>query len=43
VLAPRMGVDGLVWAIIIASLLSSALLTGRFIRIARRMVRLAPG
>jgi len=43
VLAPRMGVDGLVWAIIIASLVSSALLTGRFIRIARRMVRLAPG
>ncbi len=43
VLAPRMGVDGLVWAIIIASLVSSTLLTGRFIRVARRMVRLAPG
>ena len=43
VLAPQMGVNGMVWAIIIASLLSSALLTGRFIRVARRMVRLAPG
>ncbi len=43
VLAPQMGVNGMVWAIIIASLLSSALLTGRFIRVARRMGRLAPG
>jgi multidrug resistance protein, MATE family len=36
VLAHRMGVDGLVWAVIIASLASSTLLTGRFVRIARR-------
>lgn len=43
VLAPHMGVDGLVWAIIIASLVSSALLTGRFIRVARRMQRVASG
>ncbi len=42
VLAPHMGVNGMVWAIIIASLVSSSLLTGRFIRVARRMVRLAP-
>lgn len=42
VLAPQMGVNGMVWAIIIASLVSSSLLTGRFIRVARRMVRLAP-
>ena len=35
-LAHRMGVDGLVWAVIIASLASSTLLTGRFVRIARR-------
>jgi MATE family multidrug resistance protein len=37
VLAHRMGVDGLVWAIIIASLTSSTLLAGRFVRIARRL------
>jgi MATE family multidrug resistance protein len=36
-LAHRIGVDGLVWAVIIASLASSTLLTGRFVRIARRM------
>jgi multidrug resistance protein, MATE family len=42
ILAPRLGVDGLVWAIILASLVSSTLLTGRFIRVARRMMRLAP-
>ncbi len=35
-LAHRMGVDGLVWAVIIASLVSSTLLTGRFVRVARR-------
>ena len=35
-LAHRIGVDGLVWAVIIASLVSSTLLTGRFVRIARR-------
>jgi len=35
-LAHRIGVDGLVWAVIIASLVSSSLLTGRFVRIARR-------
>lgn len=37
VLAHRMGVDGLVWAIIIASLTSSTLLAGRFVHIARRL------
>ncbi len=36
-LAHRLGVDGLVWSVIIASLISGALLTGRFIRIARRL------
>ncbi|MFC5342511.1 MATE family efflux transporter [Brevundimonas staleyi] len=36
VLAHQIGVDGLVWAVIIASLVSSTLLTGRFVRIARR-------
>ncbi|CAN5224065.1 MATE family efflux transporter [soil metagenome] len=38
VLAHRLGVDGLVWAVIIASLVSSVLLTGRFVRVARRVV-----
>lgn len=37
VLAHRIGVDGLVWAVIVASLVSGALLTGRFIRVARRL------
>ncbi|AYG96378.1 MATE family efflux transporter [Brevundimonas naejangsanensis] len=37
VLAHRIGVDGLVWSVIVASLISGALLTGRFIRIARRL------
>ena len=37
-LAHRIGVDGLVWAVIIASLVSATLLTGRFIRVARRLV-----
>lgn len=36
-LAPTLGVAGLVWAVIIASLASSALLTGRFVRVARRL------
>jgi MATE family multidrug resistance protein len=36
-LAHRIGVDGLVWAVIIASLVSGALLTGRFVRVARRL------
>lgn len=36
-LAHRMGVDGLVWSVIVASLISGALLTGRFVRIARRL------
>lgn len=36
-LAHRIGVDGLVWAVIVASLVSSTLLTGRFVRIARRL------
>lgn len=36
-LAHEIGVDGLVWAVIIASLVSATLLTGRFVRIARRL------
>lgn len=36
-LAHRMGVDGMVWAVIIASLISATLLTGRFVRIAKRL------
>jgi MATE family multidrug resistance protein len=36
-LSRGMGVDGLVWAVIIASLVSSTLLSGRFVRIARRL------
>ena len=32
-----MGVDGIVWGVIVASLISAALLTGRFVRVARRM------
>jgi MATE family multidrug resistance protein len=36
-LAPRFGVDGLVWAVIVASLVSATLLTGRFVRMARRL------
>lgn len=36
-LAHEIGVDGLVWAVIIASLISATLLTGRFVRIARRL------
>ncbi|RZI99410.1 MAG: MATE family efflux transporter [Brevundimonas sp.] len=35
--AHAIGVNGLVWAVIIASLVSSALLTGRFVRVARRL------
>ena len=37
VLAPRLGVDGLIWAVIVASLVSASLLTGRFVRVARRL------
>jgi MATE family multidrug resistance protein len=37
VLAHHLGVNGLVWAVIIASLVSSILLTGRFVRVARRL------
>jgi MATE family multidrug resistance protein len=37
VFAHRLGVDGLVWAVIVASLVSSVLLTGRFVRVARRI------
>jgi len=37
VLAHHMGINGLVWAVVIASLASSTLLTGRFVRVARRM------
>jgi len=36
-LSQAFGVDGLVWAVIIASLVSSTLLTGRFVRVARRL------
>ena len=36
-LAHRIGVDGLVWSVIVASLVSAALLTGRFVRVARRL------
>jgi MATE family multidrug resistance protein len=36
-LAQHMGVDGLVWAVIIASLVSGTLLAGRFLRVARRV------
>lgn len=37
--AHEIGVNGLVWAVIIASLVSSVLLTGRFMRVARRLPR----
>ncbi|WP_298745499.1 MATE family efflux transporter [uncultured Brevundimonas sp.] len=37
-LAHAIGVDGLVWAVILASLVSAVLLTGRFVRVARRLV-----
>ena len=36
-LAQEIGVDGLVWAVIIASLVSATLLTGRFVRVTRRL------
>ena len=32
-----LAVDGMVWAVIVASLISATLLTGRFIRVARRL------
>ncbi len=35
-LAHRMGVNGIVWSVVVASLISGALLTGRFLRVARR-------
>ncbi|WP_439476928.1 MATE family efflux transporter [Brevundimonas sp.] len=35
--AHGIGVNGLVWAVIVASLVSSVLLTGRFVRVARRL------
>ena len=35
--AHEIGVDGLVWAVILASLVSATLLTGRFVRVARRL------
>lgn len=43
ILAHQIGVNGLVWAVIIASLASSALLTGRFVRVARRQATQAAG
>ena len=36
-LAHGIGVNGLVWAVILASLVSATLLTGRFVRVARRL------
>jgi len=36
-LAHRIGVDGLVWSVIVASLISGALLISRFVRIAKRL------
>ncbi|MDZ4361820.1 MATE family efflux transporter [Brevundimonas sp.] len=36
-LAHEIGVNGLVWAVILASLVSATLLTGRFVRVARRL------
>ena len=33
----EIGVNGLVWAVIVASLVSAVLLTGRFVRVARRL------
>ncbi len=35
--AHEIGVNGLVWAVIVASLVPSVLLTGRFVRVARRL------
>lgn len=42
-LAHEIGVDGLVWAVIIASLVSATLLTARFVRVARRLPDEGPG
>ncbi len=42
-LAHRMGVDGLVWSVIVASVISGVLLTGRFLRVARRPIVKATG
>jgi len=42
-LAHRIGVNGLVWSVIVASVISGALLTGRFLRIARRLAVKANG
>jgi multidrug resistance protein, MATE family len=39
--AHEIGINGLVWAVIIASLVSSVLLTGRFVRVARRLPQVA--
>ena len=36
-LSQTLGINGLVWAVILASLVSSVLLTGRFVRVARRL------
>ena len=36
-LAHRIGVNGLVWSVVVASVISGVLLMGRFIRIARRL------
>ena len=38
-LAHRMGVNGLVWSVIVASVISGVLLTGRFLRVAKRARR----
>jgi MATE family multidrug resistance protein len=37
ILAHAMGVNGIVWSVVIASLVSASLLTGRFLRVARRL------
>ena len=38
-LAHRMGVNGLVWSVIVASVISGVLLTGRFLRVTKRARR----
>lgn len=42
ILAHQFGVNGLVWAVIIASLVSGTLLTVRFIKVARRLALVIP-
>lgn len=42
VLSQHLGINGLVWAVIIASLVSAVLLTGRFVRVTRRLEAMSP-